>query len=160
MERVDSLGEPSPFLIPDKKKAQKKGKTSRKSFSQLVESAEEGNLRSGDFSSSDTQRGIEELLDGVFEAGALLKVLPTIERIRDYRQTVGAFVKYVIDHMLSVQEATSGTSILKRKRFTIVTVIDRKLEDLARSVLSTQKEQIAILAQVDEINGLLVDLVS
>ena len=39
-------------------------------------------------------------------------------------------------------------------------VIDEKLEALAVSVLAAQKEQFAILAQIDEINGLLVDLVS
>jgi len=61
---------------------------------------------------------------------------------------------------MTAEETTSGANIMKRKRFTLVKVIDEKLEALAASVLAAQKEQIAILAQIDEINGLLVNLVS
>ena len=71
-----------------------------------------------------------------------------------------AFIEYAVAHSIAVEETTSGTNILKRKRFTLVKVIDEKLEALAASVLAAQKEQIAILAQIDEINGLLVNLVS
>ena len=71
-----------------------------------------------------------------------------------------AFITYAVQHSIAVEETTSGANILKRKRFTLVKVIDEKLEALAASVLAAQKEQLAILAQIDEINGLLVNLVS
>jgi uncharacterized protein YaaR (DUF327 family) len=160
MARIDSLGEAAAYHIPDKKKAQKKGKTQRKSFSGLIEEAEEERGLSGDFDEPGQKRTIEELLDGIFDSGGRLKELPTLERVKEYRQKVKAFVKYVVARMLAVKETTSGINVLKRKRFTLVEVIDRQLENLAVSVLSAQREQLAILAQVDEINGLLVDLVS
>jgi uncharacterized protein len=99
-------------------------------------------------------------LDSVFSSGDSLKKSPTLDAIKDYRQKVKAFIKYAVAHSIRVEETTSGASILKRKRFTLVKVIDEKLQALAVSVLSAQKEQLAILAQIDEINGLLVDLVS
>jgi uncharacterized protein YaaR (DUF327 family) len=160
MARIDSLGEASPWLIPEKKKAQKKEKLPPRSFARLVESAAEGSELSGDLSEGSRRRSIEELLDGVFAAGDRLKSAPTIDTIREYRQKVRAFVQYAVDHMLAVEETTSGVNIMKRKRFTLVKVIDEKLDELAASVLAAQKEQLGILAQVDEINGLLVDLVS
>ena len=161
MARIDSLGETPSWLIPEKKKAGKKERAQRKTFSQLVESAaaEEG-PSTEDFADQDHRRSIEELLDGVFSAGDELKKIPTIERIKEYRQKVRAFIKYAVARMISLEETTSGANIMKRKRFTIVKVIDGKLEALAVSVLSHQKEQLLILAQIDEINGLLVDLVS
>jgi uncharacterized protein YaaR (DUF327 family) len=73
---------------------------------------------------------------------------------------VKAFVKYVLRNAVAVEETTSGVNIMKRKRFTLVKVIDEKLEALAASILAAQKEQMSILAQIDQINGLLVDLVS
>jgi uncharacterized protein len=107
------------------------------------------------------QRGnLEELLDGVFSAGDALKKTLTLEAIKEYRQRVKAFIAFVVDHGIAVEETTSGTNIMKRKRFTLLKVIDEKLEALTASVLAAQKEQIAILAQIDEINGLLVNLVS
>jgi uncharacterized protein YaaR (DUF327 family) len=160
MARIDSLGESSPFLVPERKKAQKKGKARSASFSELVESVGEGGQVSDQFEESDRKRTIEELLDGVFSSGETLKKLPTMENVKEYRRRAKAFVKYVVSRMLAVKETSSGANILKRKRFTLVEVIDKHLENLAVSVLSSQRDQIAILAKVDEINGLLVDLVT
>ncbi len=161
MARIDSLGEPSSWLIPEKKKAGKKDKAQRKTFSELVESAEQGEgAEQEDLSDSERRRGLEELLDGVFASGDALKKTPTMDTIREYRHTVKSFVKFVVQHSIRVEETTSGANIMKRKRFTLVRVIDEKLDALAASVLAGQKEQISILAQIDQINGLLVDLVS
>jgi len=159
--RIDSLGEPSSWLIPEKKKAGKKDKAQRKTFSELVESAEQGEgAEQEDLSDSERRRGLEELLDGVFASGDALKKTPTMDTIREYRHTVKSFVKFVVQHSIRVEETTSGANIMKRKRFTLVRVMDEKLDALAASVLAGQKEQISILAQIDQINGLLVDLVS
>jgi len=161
MARIDSLGEPSSWLVPEKKKAGKKDKAQRKTFSELVESATQGEgAEQEDLSDSERRRGLEELLDGVFASGEALKKAPTMDAIREYRHTVKDFMKFVVQHSVLVEETTSGANIMKRKRFTLVRVIDEKLDALAASVLAGQKEQITMLAQIDQINGLLVDLVS
>ena len=161
MARIDSLGEAFQYPVPDKKKAGRKEKTLRRGFSDMVESASEsGEASTEDFSEENRRRGIEELLDAVFASGDALKKSATLESIKDYRQKVKDFVKYAVRHSIVVEETTSGANILKRKRFTLVKVIDEKLEALAASVLAAQKEQLALLAQIDEINGLLVNLMS
>ncbi len=160
MARIDSLGEASSWHVPEKKRAQRKDKTPPRTFSQMVRSAEEGEALSDELPDRDRRRTIEELLDGVFAAGDSLKSAPTVETIKGYRQKVRAFVKYAVDHMIGVEQTTSGANIMKRKRFTLLTVIDEKLDNLAASVLAAQREQLTILAQIDEINGLLVDLIS
>lgn len=160
MPRIDSLGEAVPYHIPDRKKAQKKEKTRPAAFSDFIKAVEHDSAVSGSFEEAGGKGTIEELLDGVFQSGEALKKLPIMENVKEYRQRTKAFVKYVVSRMLALKETTSGANILKRKRFTLVEVIDRKLESLAMSVLSAQKDQLAILAQVEEINGLLVDLVS
>ncbi len=160
MARIDSLGEASPWLIPERKKAQKKENLPPRAFADMVEQAAQGEELSGDGREDGRRRTLEELLDGVFGAGDALKAAPTVDTIREYRSRVRAFLAYVVERVLAVEETTSGVNIMKRKRFTLVKVIDAKLEELAASVLAMQKEQLGILARVDEINGLLVDLVS
>lgn len=161
MARIDSLGEAFQYPVPDKKKAGKREKIQRREFSHLVESAaEDGQVSSEDDEDSGHRRSIEEMLDEVFSAGEKLKKNATMDAIKAYRQRVRAFVKFAVEHSIAVEEKTSGANILKRKRFTLVTVIDEKLEALAVSVLAAQRDQMAILAQIDEINGMLVDLVS
>ncbi|MGA2641405.1 MAG: YaaR family protein [Spirochaetia bacterium] len=161
MARIDSLGEPFQYLVPEKKKVGRQRKTPPREFSHLVESAaEEGELTPEEFGDAERRRSIEELLDAVFSAGDRLKKTPTLDAIKDYRQQVKAFVKFAVAHSIAVEETTSGANILKRKRFTMVSVIDEKLESLTASVLAAQKDQLAILAQIEEINGMLVNLVS
>jgi uncharacterized protein YaaR (DUF327 family) len=161
MARIDSLGETPSWHIPEKKKAGKKERAQRKTFSEMVESAAAGEgMTAEDLVEENHRRSVEELLDGIFSAGDELKKNPTVNRVKEYRQRVRAFIKYAVARMIALEETTSGANIMKRKRFTIVKVIDGKLEALAASVLSHQKEQLSILAQIDEINGLLVDLVS
>ena len=161
MARIDSLGEAYQYPVPDRKKTGKKEKTQRREFSRLVDSAsEEAEVSAEDFDDADRRRSIEELLDAVFSAGEQLKKNGTMEAIKTYRHQVRAFVKFAVAHSIAVEETTSGANIMKRKRFTLVKVIDEKLEALAASVLAAQRDQLAILAQIDEINGLLVDLVS
>jgi len=161
MARIDSLGEAFQYPVPEKKKAGKREKTQRREFSRLVESAAEGSEVSTESDGDeDRRRTLEELLDGVFSAGEALKKTGTMEAIKAYRHQVRAFVKFAVAHSIAVEEQTSGANILKRKRFTLVTVIDEKLEALAASVLAAQRDQMAILAQIEEINGMLVNLVS
>jgi uncharacterized protein YaaR (DUF327 family) len=160
MARIDSLGEASPYHVPDHKKAQKKEKGRWRAFSRMVEEAAHGERPGDGTSGRRDRRSIEELLDEVFATGGTLKSAPTLEHIREYRERVQAFLRHVVDRMLEVEESTSGGNVLRRKRYTLIRVIDGKLESLAASVLTAQREQLGILAQVDEINGMLVDLIS
>ncbi len=103
---------------------------------------------------------LERLLDDVHSAGDLLKDKPLPDNIVAYKGAVRSFVKYVVDRAYDVSERTSGGNILKRKKFTQVQVIDQKLEQLAAGILGGQKSQLALLERIEEINGLLVDLLS
>ena len=103
---------------------------------------------------------VPELLDAVYSAGERLKERPILENVRQYRQAVKGFLNHVVTRMMIVEENTSGFSIVKRKRFTLIKVIDKQLQNLTDEVIYNQKEQLNILESVDEINGLLVDLVS
>ena len=57
-----------------------------------------------------------------------------------------------------VEEHQSGGNILKRKRFTLVRQIDQKVERLVAGILQSQGRQLDILARLEEIDGMLVDL--
>ncbi|HNQ96827.1 MAG: DUF327 family protein [Spirochaetales bacterium] len=107
-----------------------------------------------------SEKILEGLLDDVHSAGDALKERSLPEHIRDYKNAVRFFVRYVVDKSFTVTETTSGGNILKRKKFTQIQVIDEKLEQLAREILSNQRNQMAVLARIEEINGLLVDLLS
>ena len=160
MARIDSLGEPFQYPVPEKKKTVAAERHKRREFSNLVESAAEGGeLTPEDFDEADGRRSVEELLDAVFSSGTPEKgshhgsnqgLPPAGEGVREVRG--GAQHQRGGDDLRGehpeAQEVHHGEG-------------DRREAGGARRLRAGgPEEQIAILAQIDEINGLLVDLVS
>jgi uncharacterized protein YaaR (DUF327 family) len=46
----------------------------------------------------------------------------------------------------------------KQKRYTMIRVVNEKLEKLAAGIMQNQYSQMEILRRVEEINGLIVDI--
>ena len=161
MEKIDSLGGRFNFKSQKRKKNTKINYVDNKDFSKTLKPIVEKNETSFDFNDNKGNKGIlSELLDEVYAKGEKLKNSPNLENIKDYRWSVKKLLKVVTEKMLKLEENISGVNILKRKRFTLIKVIDKKMESLACEVLQSQSEQFKILSKVDEINGLLVDLFS
>ncbi|MDR2900333.1 MAG: YaaR family protein [Treponema sp.] len=100
---------------------------------------------------------IKDLLDDVHSSGERLKSRPFPEEIKQYKRAVRNFLHYIVENGYIIEEQVSGTNPLRRKKFTLVQVIDKKLEQLAAGILAGQIDQLEILAKVDEIKGILVD---
>ena len=103
---------------------------------------------------------LEDLLDEIHETGDVLREQPTLENIKQYRQSVSNFMKFVVKNSLETDTAVSRhiNPLKKQKRYTIIRIINRNLEQLASGVLQNQLDQLKILEKIDEINGLLVNL--
>jgi uncharacterized protein len=136
----------------------KSGKTQpKKGFALFFEKAAAApeNLRELPLS----EDSLHELLDEVHNAGDALSRRPFPPEIKAYREAVRNFVHYVVENSYDTEEQISGTAVLKRKKFTLVRVIDSKLEGMASAILRGQLNQLEILEKLDEIKGLLVDLI-
>jgi uncharacterized protein YaaR (DUF327 family) len=130
----------------------------RPQFSRVLEDAErtEETEALPDYPAS--EEALQELLDDVHSSGDELKRRPFPEEIKQYKRAVRNFLHHVVENGYAIEERTSGVNLKKRKKFTLVQVVDRKLESLAASILASQVSQIELLARIDEIAGLLVDL--
>ncbi|MDR1144403.1 MAG: DUF327 family protein [Spirochaetaceae bacterium] len=114
-----------------------------------------------------SEDSLHELLDTVHSAGDALARRPFPPEIKAYKEAIRNFVHYVVENGFDTEEQTSenisrekigGANIVKRKKYTLVQVIDKKLEELAAGILRGQIRQLEILAKQEEIKGLLVDL--
>ena len=161
MDRIDPLAGFFPFRKPEKKKPKNRAELLK--FSAKLESIqqhEEEELTAELNGEAEYKANLEERLDKVHEQGERLKDLPTIENVQKYRKAVGSFLKYAFARMFTVEKNISGVNILKRRYFTRIKVIDRKIERLVADILQNQAAQLDIIARVDEINGLLIDLLT
>jgi uncharacterized protein YaaR (DUF327 family) len=105
-----------------------------------------------------SEEALQELLDDVHSAGDELKRRPFPEEIKQYKRAVRNFLHYVVENGYDIKKQTRGVRVSNRREFTLVQVVDRKLESLAASILTSQVTQIEMLARIDEIAGLLVNL--
>jgi uncharacterized protein YaaR (DUF327 family) len=146
---------------------------SRVSFSRLLE--ETGTLEVEDLSGlSPSEEALQVLLDDVHSAGDALKQKPLGEQIRGYKRAVRRFLHYVVENGFTLESHAGVPNYLKPgfkgqrgstearegKLFYNIQVVDEKLEQLAAGVLAGHIDQLELLSRLDEITGLLVDLVS
>ncbi|MDR0410710.1 MAG: YaaR family protein [Treponema sp.] len=107
-----------------------------------------------------TQETINILMDEVHSRGDELKNRPLLQEILHYKNAVRNFLNFIVKNTYDIEKQTG----IRRKReecqkvFLQVKVVDQKLEQLAMIVLTGQTDQMKILARLEEINGLLVDL--
>ena len=103
---------------------------------------------------------LEELLDEIHESGEALKEVPTLENVKSYKVSVSRFLKFVVKNSLKTETAAGANfnPLKKQKRYTIIRVVDEKLERLAAGVLQNQSDKLYILEKIEEINGLIVNL--
>ncbi len=164
MNRIDVPWNFLPFgpRKPDRKKADPK---KRALFTDAVRKAEReqespASERAAEIGAHPEAEQLEALLDDIHQIGEQLKENPNRERVVRYKDAVRAFLRKVVREGIAVEENSSGFNILKRKRFTLIRIVDEKLERLAAGVLRNQKDQLEILRRIDEIQGLLVDVMS
>jgi uncharacterized protein YaaR (DUF327 family) len=115
---------------------------------------------------------ISRLMDEVRSAGDILRNRPFPDEILAYKRAVRNFMHYVVENGFQVLTSAGIPKFLKpgyqgprgtpeaweRRAYVQVQVIDKKLEDLAAGILGSQTNQLELAARLEEITGLLVDL--
>lgn len=103
--------------------------------------------------------GLEEQLDRIHELGQKLLKSQTLEQVKAYKAAVKAFMQHFLRHGIEAGELVSNRSVMNQKKYTIVRIVDENLERLVTGILQSQVKQMDILSRLEEIQGLLVDLV-
>ena len=83
--------------------------------------------------------------------------------VRDMRR-YRALIKNFMNEIVSRSHEFSRENFLDRKGrhrvYGMVKLVDQKLDELARELISDEKDNIAILSKIDEIQGLLLDILT
>lgn len=127
-------------------------------FRSVLDASEKSTLGHSVSNEPFSEGELAELLESVHSAGDALKKDANSVNIINYKKAVRDFIHLVVERSYDVSENTSGRNILKRKKYTSIAVIDEKLERLAADIMMAQRDKLDILARLDEIYGLLVDL--
>lgn len=102
------------------------------------------------------------LLDNVTMSADNLKSNPFKEAFADYRKKISQFMRFVVKNCYDVEESlgTPSVRVPRPKKKYLVKVVNDKLDQLAREILENNVNQLKMLAKIEEINGLLVDMLT
>lgn len=101
---------------------------------------------------------LDTMLERVTLAGRRLLKGRGAAELKAYREAVRDFLKNSVRSAYQVKSERRWDRQGNPREYRIVTEINRHLEELTRMVLETQAPSLEILAKLDEIRGLLVDL--
>jgi len=165
---------PAAYTQVKEEKKSKSSRTGKTDFSSLFDdlrgrTADEiGPLRDLPVS----ENTVNKLMDEVRNTGDILRSRPFPEEIMRYKQAVRNFMNYVVKNSYAVEHEEGIPNFLRPgfsgrrgtpeamqgKMYTKIQVIDKKLEDLAAMLLTSQNQQMQLVSRLEEIRGLLVDL--
>ena len=136
-----------------------KKKSVGKSFMSLFKSdGKTGSAEINDAGEQASPAELEQQLDQIHDIGQKLLKMQTLEQVKAYKAAVKAFMQYFLQHGIEAEEMVSNRSVLNQKKYTIIRIIDEKLERLVTGILQSQVKQMEILSKLEEIQGLLVNL--
>lgn len=149
-----------------KEEEQKKTGKVKTRFADLLHKAEEIPATDPDLpieiASMEFDEAVAFLMDEVTMAGEELKNSPLPECYESYKKKITQFLHFVEKNTYDIENQLGIRSprFKNRKKYIIVTVVNEKLEQLARDIMFIQSSQISMLAKIEEINGILIDLIS
>ena len=107
---------------------------------------------------ADLQERLTDLMGQITAEGEVISKRKDIKDMRKYR----ALVKEFMNEILNRSHKFSRQNFLDKKGrhrvYGIIKLVDQNLDDLAAELLKDESDNIAILAKIGEIRGLLIDL--
>jgi len=103
---------------------------------------------------------LDLLLSQIASQGKRLGEVPTYSELKAYRELVRGFLGEVVSRAYVVQSEVGWDRQGRQKLYTVIKEVDKHLTGLAEDIRSGQDRQLNILAKVDAIRGMLVDLYS
>lgn len=103
---------------------------------------------------------LDGLMKQIGRLGEELARQRTIANLHKYKETVKQFLAATVNRNYRVKEEGRWDRRGRHKLFVIIEQIDVRLEELAKMVMEGQGDTLDILAKLDEIRGLLLDIYS
>ncbi len=98
---------------------------------------------------------LEELKEGLIDAGDKLEKEPTMANFSEFCQLIGKFAKKATSMAYRIETMTGDTGA---RALDVVTIIDKEVDELYHLVMQGQQCRVQIAAKIVSIKGLIVKL--
>jgi len=101
---------------------------------------------------------LQELKKAIDEQGERLADRVDVKEYERYRRMIREFVEEIVSNGYTFHREDAYASRGRHRYIATVQIIDEKLDELGKEVLEEQADKIEILSRIDDIRGLLMDL--
>lgn len=101
---------------------------------------------------------LNALMEQITAQGKKLGEVPTYSELKAYRELVRSFLGEVVGRAYAHQSQAGWDRQGRQKMYSTIKEIDHQLAALAEDVRQGQERQLDILARLDNIRGMLVDM--
>ena len=98
------------------------------------------------------------LMDEITEQGKKISTHMDIKDMKKYRSLVKSFMNEVVTHSHEFSRENFLDRRGRHRVYGIVRAVDKNLDELAEELMKDEKDQIAVLDKVGEIQGMLLDI--
>jgi len=108
---------------------------------------------------SELRDKLNSMIESITEQGNKIAKHMDISDMRKYRENIKEFMNEVVTHSHKFSRENFLDRRGRHRVYGIVKLVDENLDDLAQELLKDEKSHLNILGKVDEIRGLLLDMV-
>lgn len=102
---------------------------------------------------------LKSLMDDIIVCGSSLAEHMDLKDMKKYRSLISDFINEVVSNSHKFSRENFLDKRGHHRVYGIVKLVNKNLDDLAQELLNSEKDHLLVLEKVDEIRGLLLDLV-
>lgn len=109
-------------------------------------------------SQSNYEQYVNGLLQNIAEQGERMAKRADLKELHKYREMIRQFMQEAVSNGFSFSKTRKFDSRGRNKSFALIQRINEKLDEMTQALLSEEADHIELMKNVDEIRGMLVDL--
>lgn len=101
-----------------------------------------------------------ELTKGIFEQGEIVAQRCDIKEFKKYKELLSEFFREVTDSEYEFRKDATFDSRGRKRLYANIKRVNTDMEKLATELLKTQQNQVEVLAMVEDIRGIILDILA
>jgi uncharacterized protein YaaR (DUF327 family) len=106
------------------------------------------------------QARINFMLEEISAQGKKIAKHMDVKDMRHYRELIKEFMNEIVNRSHKFSRENFLDKKGRHRVYTMIKLVDKNLDDLAAELIKDEKDHISILSRIDEIRGLLLDILS
>lgn len=109
---------------------------------------------------ADLQAQLTTMMEEIVQSGKRLGKRMDIRDMKNYRSLVQGFMNEIVNRSHKFSRENFLDRRGRHRVYGIIKLVNRNLDELAQELIKDEKDHLAILSKIDEIRGLLLDILT